>query len=157
MRESRSNIFVTRPGGTILTLVATSKGQEISILLKTNNKRMQIGLHSIPYARHYNLRFVYFLPTFEVQKRFFKGLFSQNSGLMYGQYSRAVSNQGQVIMTRVRQLVDVFQRQGPTFQTVFNSSAHLINIDLLNIVSTSPIIYLFLVPDMETTALPIYQ
>ena len=29
----------------------------------------------IPYARHYNPRFVYFLPTFEVQKRFFKGIF----------------------------------------------------------------------------------
>ena len=31
--------------------------------------------YQILYARHYNPRFVYFLPTFEVQKRFFKGIF----------------------------------------------------------------------------------
>ena len=42
-----------------------------------------------------------FHPLFEFQKRFFKGLFSQNSGLMYGQYSRAVSNQERVIVARV--------------------------------------------------------
>ena len=30
----------------------------------------------ILYARHYNPRFVHFLPLFEVQKRFFKGFFS---------------------------------------------------------------------------------
>ena len=30
--------FSTRPGGTILTLVTTSKGQEISILLKNEQK-----------------------------------------------------------------------------------------------------------------------
>ena len=28
----------------------------------------------LPYALHYNPRFVYFYPLFEVQKRFFKGL-----------------------------------------------------------------------------------
>ena len=46
--------------------------------------------------RHYNPRFVYFLPSFEVY------LCTVTFGLMYGYYSRAVSNQERVIMARVR-------------------------------------------------------
>ena len=43
-----------------------------------------------------------FYPLFKAQKRFFKGLFFLNSGLMYGKYLRAVSNQERVTMARVR-------------------------------------------------------
>ena len=37
-RDKIEFFFSTRPGGTILTMVATSKGQEISILLKNERK-----------------------------------------------------------------------------------------------------------------------
>ena len=43
-----------------------------------------------------------FYPLFEDQKRFFKEVFWENSVLMYGKYSRVVSNQERVIMARVR-------------------------------------------------------
>ena len=42
----------------------------------------------------------YFNPHFESQQQFFKELFSSNSGLVYGQYSRALSNW--VIMERLQ-------------------------------------------------------
>ena len=38
----------------------------------------------LPYARHYDPRFVYFLPHFWRSKMVFKELFSQNSNLVYG-------------------------------------------------------------------------
>ena len=43
-----------------------------------------------------------FNPLFEGQKRFFKEVFSENSALMYGYYSRAVCIQERVMMARVR-------------------------------------------------------
>ena len=53
----------------------------------------------IPYARHYNPRFVYFYPIFEDHFFVFKEIFSQNSVLMYvwliiksGLWWRAYSN-----------------------------------------------------------------
>ena len=46
-----------------------------------------------------------FYPLFESQKRFFKEVFSENSVLMYGYYSRAVSDQERVIMACVRYIV----------------------------------------------------
>ena len=56
---------------------------------------------SLPYARHYNPRLAYFYPIFEDHFFDFKEFYSENSVLMYGQYSRAVCNQEQVIMARV--------------------------------------------------------
>ena len=50
----------------------------------------------LPYARHYNLRLHTLYPLFEVH------LFTVTFGLMYGKYSRAVSNQERVIVARVR-------------------------------------------------------
>ena len=41
-------------------------------------------------------------PIFEVHFFAFKEVFSENSGLVYGQYSRAVCNQERVMMARVR-------------------------------------------------------
>ena len=35
----------------------------------------------LPYARHYNPRFVYFSPLFEDEKRFFKEVFFRKFGL----------------------------------------------------------------------------
>ena len=49
------------------------------------------------YARHYNLRFVYFLPTFFNSKTFFQWSFFLNFGFVYDEYSEAVSKQEQVI------------------------------------------------------------
>ena len=40
-----------------------------------------------------------FYPLFEVQKHFFKGFFLENSGLMYGEYSRAGYNGAPTIHT----------------------------------------------------------
>ena len=42
---------------------------------------------------------------FEGQKRFFNEVFSQNSALMYGKYSKTVSNQERVLMARVRYMI----------------------------------------------------
>ena len=51
----------------------------------------------IPYARHYKPRLVYFFV--------FKEVFSENSVLMYGLYSRAASNQERLMMARVRYIM----------------------------------------------------
>ena len=53
--------------------------------------RLQVFV--LPYARHYNPRFLYFLPTFWSPKSFFKGLFF----LKFWVFLRAVSNHEQVI------------------------------------------------------------
>ena len=44
---------------------------------------------NIPYARHYKPRLVYFLPHFQRPFLCFKEVFSENSIIMYGLYSRA--------------------------------------------------------------------
>ena len=58
--------------------------------------------YKIPYGRHYYPRLVYFYPIFEKHFLVFKEIFSENSVLMHGQYSRAVSNQEQVMMARIQ-------------------------------------------------------
>ena len=51
----------------------------------------------------YNQQFVHFFyPVFEDHFFVFKDVFWKNSVLMYGLYSRAVSNQEQVMMARVQ-------------------------------------------------------
>jgi hypothetical protein len=52
MRETRSNIFATRPGGTILMFVATRRGQKISILLK--NEQKEDVPKKVDWGIHYN-------------------------------------------------------------------------------------------------------
>ena len=65
----------------------------------------------IPYARHYNPRFVFFLPTFESPKTVFQGAFF----LKFWPYVRLVfksgSNQERVMMARVRYSFMHFLRQ----------------------------------------------
>ena len=51
--------------------------------------KMRSLVFYVPYARHHNLRFVYFLPTFWKSKTFFKEVFSENSAFMCGLHSRA--------------------------------------------------------------------
>ena len=46
---------------------------------------------------------IFFAHFLNVKKRLFKEIFTENSVLMYGQYSRAVSDQEWVIVARVRQ------------------------------------------------------
>ena len=41
----------------------------------TENVMYKFTIQCIPYARHYNPRFVYFLPTFSSPKTFFQGAF----------------------------------------------------------------------------------
>ena len=52
----------------------------------------------IPYMRHYKLWLVYFYPIFKDHIFVFKEVFSQNSVLMYGLYSRAACNQERYII-----------------------------------------------------------
>ena len=56
----------------------------------------------IPYVRHYKPRLVYFYPIFKDHFFVFKEVFSENSVLMYGLYSRGACNQERLIMERVR-------------------------------------------------------
>ena len=57
-----------------------------SLKAKINNKfdLNWFSVKNLPYAHHYNLRFIYFSPHFWKSKTFFKEGFSWNSGLMYG-------------------------------------------------------------------------
>ena len=72
-----------------------------------------------PYARHYNPWFVLytFYPLFEVH------LCTVTFGLMYGYYSRAVSNQERVIVARVRYL-----KNGHKSYT-FSSHSHRVKVN----------------------------
>ena len=63
------------------------------------------SFYHIPYARHYKPRLVYFYPISKDHFFVFKEVFSENSVLMYGLYSRAASNQERLMMARVRYLV----------------------------------------------------
>ena len=56
-----------------------------------------------PYARHYNLRL--FIPFLKTISLFYKEDFSENSGLMCDQYSRAVCIQERVMMAHLRYVI----------------------------------------------------
>ena len=65
-----------------------------------------VSVYCIQYARHYNPRCVYFLPTFwRPFLCFQEGFFSENSVVIYGCYSRAVCKQELVMMVRVRYIM----------------------------------------------------
>ena len=82
----------------------------------------------IPYARHYNPRFVYFLPHFYIEVRFIlqttlwtkNGNFSFFKPKIRGLYSRAVSDRERAIMARVRYTIqplsEKFIQEVPTFR-----------------------------------------
>ena len=58
----------------------------------------------IPYARHYNPRFVYFLPSFYIEERFIlqTSYVLKIKPKIRGLYTRAVTDQERVIVARVR-------------------------------------------------------
>ena len=67
-------------------------------------QKIQLWLYKIfiiPYARHYKPRLAYFYPISKDHFFVFKEVFSENSVLMYGLYSRAASNQERLMMARV--------------------------------------------------------
>jgi hypothetical protein len=69
--------------------------------LPTNATLSQSGTkkdNDIPYARHFKPWLVYFYPRFEDNFFVFKEIFSENSVLMYGWYSRVVFNQERFMM-----------------------------------------------------------
>ena len=76
-----------------------------------------INWNQIPYAHNYKPRLVYFYPIFKDHFFIFKEVFSENSVLMYGLYSRAAYNQERLMMARVRYT---------TFFFLFSRNKHIL-------------------------------
>ena len=80
---------------------------------RSTKKWPQCKNYYLPYARHYNPRFVYFLPHFYIEVRFIlqTTLWTKNGNSSFlkpkirGLYSRAVSDRERVIMARVRYII----------------------------------------------------
>ena len=72
-----------------------------------------LALILLPYARHYNPRFVYSLPPFYIEEQFIlQSIYGLKTEILHflkpkirGLYTRAVTDQERVIMARVRYMV----------------------------------------------------